>query len=32
MEVWAFDLASYGSVKAFAKMAIDKLDRIDAVV
>jgi NAD(P)-dependent dehydrogenase (short-subunit alcohol dehydrogenase family) len=31
-EVWALDLANYESIKAFSKRAIDKLDRIDALV
>ena len=31
-EVWALDLSSYASVKAFAKKAIAELDRIDAVI
>lgn len=31
-EVWALDLSSYDSVKAFAKKAIAELDRIDAVI
>jgi NAD(P)-dependent dehydrogenase (short-subunit alcohol dehydrogenase family) len=31
-EVWAVDLANYDSVKAFAKRAVDKLDRIDALI
>ncbi|KAL5001253.1 hypothetical protein BDV10DRAFT_13550 [Aspergillus recurvatus] len=31
-EVWSLDLSSYSSVKAFAKRAIAKLDRIDAVI
>ena len=31
-EVWALDLASYDSVKAFAKRAITELDRIDALI
>jgi NAD(P)-dependent dehydrogenase (short-subunit alcohol dehydrogenase family) len=31
-EVWPLDLASYDSVKHFAKNAIDKLDRIDALI
>ena len=31
-EVWALDLASYASVKAFAKRAITDLDRIDALI
>ncbi|OKL61372.1 hypothetical protein UA08_03703 [Talaromyces atroroseus] len=31
-EVWALDLSSYDSVKAFASKAIAKLDRIDAVI
>ena len=32
VEVWSLDLASYESVKAFAKRSIDKLDRIDALI
>jgi len=31
-EVWALDLASYDSVKAFAKRAVAELDRIDALI
>lgn len=31
-EVWLLDLASYDSVKAFAKRVITELDRIDAVI
>ena len=31
-EVWALDLASYDSVKAFAKRALAELDRIDALI
>lgn len=31
-EVWALDLASYDSVKAFAKRAVEELERIDAVI
>lgn len=31
-EVWALDLASYDSVKAFAKKANTELDRIDAII
>lgn len=31
-EVWALDLSSYDSVKAFAKKAIAELERIDAVI
>jgi Dehydrogenases with different specificities (related to short-chain alcohol dehydrogenases) len=31
-DVWALDLASYESVKAFAKRAIAELDRVDAVI
>lgn len=31
-EVWALDLSSYDSVKAFAKKALAELDRIDAVI
>ncbi|KAL4910128.1 hypothetical protein BDW74DRAFT_48558 [Aspergillus multicolor] len=31
-EVWALDLSSYASVKAFAKRAITELERIDAVI
>ena len=31
-EVWALDLASYASVKAFVKRAITDLDRIDALI
>ncbi|KAH6884391.1 putative short chain dehydrogenase/ reductase [Thelonectria olida] len=31
-DVWALDLASYDSVKAFAKRATTELDRIDAVI
>ncbi|KAF2812784.1 putative short-chain dehydrogenase/reductase family protein [Mytilinidion resinicola] len=31
-EVWALDLSSYDSVKAFAKKAIAELDRIDALI
>ncbi|GAD92895.1 short chain dehydrogenase/reductase family oxidoreductase, putative [Paecilomyces variotii No. 5] len=31
-EVWTLDLASYDSVKAFAKRAITDLDRIDALI
>ena len=31
-EVWALDLASYDSVKSFAKRAIKDLDRIDALI
>lgn len=31
-EVWALDLASYDSVKAFAKRADTELDRIDALI
>ena len=31
-EVWSLDLTSYDSVKAFAKKAIDQLDRIDALL
>ncbi|KAL4867694.1 hypothetical protein BDV12DRAFT_117313 [Aspergillus spectabilis] len=31
-DVWALDLSSYDSVKAFAKRAITELDRIDAVI
>lgn len=31
-EVWALDLSSYDSVKAFANKAIAELDRIDAVI
>lgn len=32
VEVWALDLASYASVKAFAKRAASQLDRIDALI
>jgi NAD(P)-dependent dehydrogenase (short-subunit alcohol dehydrogenase family) len=32
VEVWALNLASYDSVKLFAKKATDKLERIDAVI
>lgn len=32
VEVWPLDLASFDSVKAFAKMAIDRLERIDALI
>jgi NAD(P)-dependent dehydrogenase (short-subunit alcohol dehydrogenase family) len=31
-EVWELDLASYASVKAFAKRAVKELERIDAVI
>jgi len=31
-EVWALDLSSYDSVKAFAKRAVAELERIDALV
>jgi NAD(P)-dependent dehydrogenase (short-subunit alcohol dehydrogenase family) len=31
-EVWALDLSSYDSVKAFANKAIAELDRIDAII
>jgi NAD(P)-dependent dehydrogenase (short-subunit alcohol dehydrogenase family) len=31
-EVWALDLTSYDSVKAFAKRAATELDRIDALI
>ncbi|KAL5340726.1 hypothetical protein BJX70DRAFT_360232 [Aspergillus crustosus] len=31
-DVWALDLSSYDSVKAFAKRAVSELDRIDAVI
>ncbi|TVY48308.1 Short chain dehydrogenase [Lachnellula occidentalis] len=31
-EVWELDLASYDSVKSFAKKAITELDRIDALI
>lgn len=31
-EVWALDLSSYSSVKAFAKRAIEELERIDALI
>lgn len=31
-DVWELDLASYDSVKAFAKRAIAELDRIDALI
>lgn len=31
-EVWALDLTSYDSVKAFAKKAATELDRIDALI
>lgn len=31
-EVWALDLSSYESVKAFARRATTELDRIDAVI
>ncbi|KAL1873302.1 hypothetical protein Plec18167_006351 [Paecilomyces lecythidis] len=31
-EVWALDLASYDSVKSFARRAIADLDRIDALI
>ncbi|KAK8100215.1 Short chain dehydrogenase atnD [Apiospora kogelbergensis] len=31
-EVWTLDLASYDSVRAFAKRAVDELDRLDALV
>ncbi|CAM1501274.1 Fc.00g104360.m01.CDS01 [Cosmosporella sp. VM-42] len=31
-EVWVLDLASYDSVKAFAKRATEELNRIDAVI
>jgi NAD(P)-dependent dehydrogenase (short-subunit alcohol dehydrogenase family) len=31
-EVWLLDLASFGSVKAFAQKATTELDRIDAVI
>ena len=31
-KVWALDLASYDSVKAFAKRAATELDRIDALI
>lgn len=31
-DVWALDLASYDSVKAFAKRALAELDRIDALI
>jgi NAD(P)-dependent dehydrogenase (short-subunit alcohol dehydrogenase family) len=31
VEVWPLDLANYDSVKAFAKRATDKLDRIDSL-
>jgi NAD(P)-dependent dehydrogenase (short-subunit alcohol dehydrogenase family) len=32
LDVWELDLASYISVKSFAKMAVDKLERIDALI
>ena len=32
VQVWALDLANYGSVKAFAKRADTELDRIDALI
>lgn len=31
-EVWALDLASYDSVKAFAEKAVAELDRIDGLI
>ena len=31
-KVWALDLASYDSVRAFAKRAVTELDRIDALI
>jgi NAD(P)-dependent dehydrogenase (short-subunit alcohol dehydrogenase family) len=31
-EVWRLDLADYGSVRSFARQAIDKLERIEAVI
>lgn len=31
-EIWSLDLTSYDSVKAFAKKAIEQLDRIDALL
>ncbi|OBT63706.1 hypothetical protein VE03_06189 [Pseudogymnoascus sp. 23342-1-I1] len=31
-EVWVLDLASYDSVKAFAKRAVSELERIDALI
>jgi NAD(P)-dependent dehydrogenase (short-subunit alcohol dehydrogenase family) len=31
-EVWALDLASYDSVKAFARRATDELDRLDGLI
>jgi NAD(P)-dependent dehydrogenase (short-subunit alcohol dehydrogenase family) len=31
-EVWALDLSSYSSVKAFAKRVTEELDRIDALI
>ncbi|KAI5459121.1 putative short-chain dehydrogenase/reductase family protein [Mariannaea sp. PMI_226] len=31
-QVWHLDLSSYDSVKAFAKKAIDELERIDAII
>ena len=31
-EAWTLDLASYDSVKAFAKKAVTELDRIDALI
>ncbi|KFY90539.1 hypothetical protein V500_05143 [Pseudogymnoascus sp. VKM F-4518 (FW-2643)] len=31
-EVWALDLASYDSVKAFAKRSVAELERIDALI
>ncbi|KFY31547.1 hypothetical protein V493_01004 [Pseudogymnoascus sp. VKM F-4281 (FW-2241)] len=31
-EVWALDLASYDSVKAFAARAVEELERIDALI
>ncbi|KAK8136023.1 hypothetical protein PG984_003963 [Apiospora sp. TS-2023a] len=31
-EVWSLDLASYDSVRLFAKRAVDELDRLDALV
>jgi len=32
LDVWVLDLASYDSVKAFAKKAIENLERIDALI
>lgn len=31
-EVWALDLSSYSSVRAFAKRATEELDRLDALI